>query len=164
MKNKNMCLVLAILFALTAAILSAQEYVPPQSKVFVEEGKTSDVSGKIEDREERGDFGMAIAAGLLKKKVPVLVVTDIEKADYLIQHSSTRDEASSGVKIAKTIFGGWGGNVKFEGTFSVIDKEESIVVFSYNVKKGNFQSAADAFAKHLKKHIEKGVKESRKRN
>jgi hypothetical protein len=35
----------------------------------------------------------------------------------------------------------------------VIDKESTGVVFSYNVKKGNFQSAAEAFAKHLKDHI-----------
>ena len=31
----------------------------------------------------------------------------------------------------------------------VIDIESSAVLFAYNVKKGNFQSAAEAFAKHL---------------
>jgi hypothetical protein len=36
----------------------------------------------------------------------------------------------------------------------VIDKASTGVVFSYNVKKGNFQSAAEAFAKHLNNHIE----------
>lgn len=35
----------------------------------------------------------------------------------------------------------------------VIDKESTGVVFSYNVKKGNFQSAAESFARHLKDHI-----------
>lgn len=157
-----------ILFAAWILVLigfaAAQEYVPPQAKVFIEEGETQDVSGEIEDREARGDFGMAITAALTKKKCPVLVVTDIEKADFVISHSSTRDEDGTGVKAVKIIFGGglFGGGVKFEGTFTVVDREESIVVFSYNVKKGNFQSAAEAFAKHFKKHIEKGVKESRK--
>ena len=161
---KNMIFILVLVWALMlTGFVFAQEYVLPQAKVFVTEGETADVSGKIEDREARGDFGMAITAALLKKKVPVSVVMDIEKADYVIRHSSTRDEDGTGTKAVKIIFGGglFGSGVKFEGTFTVIDQEESVVVFSYNVKKNNFQSAAEAFAKHFKKHIEKGVKERR---
>jgi len=158
----HMVVVLAFMFS---GILSAQEYVPPQAKVFVEEGDTADISGKIEDRDSKGDFGMAITAALYKKKVPVLVVTDPEKADYVIQHSSTRDEESTGTKIATRIFvNPFSSGVKFEGAFMVIDQENSTVVFSYNVKKNNFQSAADAFAKHFKNHIKDGVKKSGKQN
>ncbi len=161
----RMTMLVLFLVSVFAGMLSAQQYVPPQAKVFIEKGETHDVSGKIEDREARGDFGMAIVAALQKKKVPVLVVTDSTKADYIIQHSSTRDEDGTGTKIAKLAFGGglWGGGVKFEGTFMVIDQESTVAVFSYNVKKNNFQSAAESFAKNLKKHIEKGVKESRKK-
>ena len=148
---------------LFSGVLGAQEYVPRNAKLFIEEGKTADVSGKLEDRGDFGDFGMAIAAALHKKKVPVIILTDSAKAEFVIRHASTRDEDSSGVKIAKTFFGGFGGGVKFEGTFTVINQETTAVVYSYNVKKGNFQSAAESFAKHLKKHIEKGVKETRKR-
>ena len=156
---KKMILIAASILALIGMV-SAQEYVSPQAKVFVESGETSDVSGKIEDREARGDFGMAITAALYKKKVPVLVVTDIEKADYVISHSSTRDEDSTGTKAVKLIVGAglFGGGVKFEGTFMVVSQESTAVVFSYSVKKGNFQSAADAFAKHFKNHIKDGVK------
>jgi len=32
----------------------------------------------------------------------------------------------------------------------VIDNETSGVLYAYSVKKGNFQSAAEAFAKHFK--------------
>ncbi len=154
---------IAFLVSMFFGMLNAQDYVPPQSRVFIEEGETADVSGKIEDRESRGDFGMAIVAALQKKKVPLAVVTDPTKADYIIRHSSTRDEDGTGTKIAKLAFGGglWGGGVKFEGTFMVIDQESTVVVFSYNVKKNNFQSAAESFAKNLKKHIEKGIKESK---
>lgn len=163
MKKTILFLTVAWILSLVGMV-SAQEYVPPQAKVFVDEGVTADVSGKVEDREARGDFGMAITAALLKKKVPVSVVTDIEKANYVIQHSSTRDEDSSGVKIAKRIFSPFGGGgVKFEGTFRVVSQESTAVVFSYNVKKGNFQSAAEAFAKHFKNHIKDGVKEGRKK-
>ena len=43
-----------------------------------------------------------------------------------------------------------GGFTKFEGTIQVIDNEASSVLYAYSVKKGNFQSAAEAFAKHFK--------------
>lgn len=160
----RMTIFIAFLVSVFVGIVSAQKYVPPQAKMFIEQGETADVSGKIEDRESRGDFGMAIVAALQKKKVPVLVVTDPTKADYVIQHSSTRDEEGTGTKIARLAFGGWGSGVKFEGTFMVIDQESTVAVFSYNVKKSNFQSAAESFAKNFKKHIEKGVKESRKKD
>ena len=39
---------------------------------------------------------------------------------------------------------------QFEATVQVIDNATSGVLFAYNVKKGNFQSAAEAFAKHFK--------------
>jgi hypothetical protein len=45
---------------------------------------------------------------------------------------------------------GGGGFTKFEGTIQVVDRESSAVLYAYNVKKGNFQSAAEAFAKHFK--------------
>jgi hypothetical protein len=163
MRKTILILIVAWLLAF-AGTASAQMYVPPQARVFIDEGETADVSGEIEDREVRGDFGMAITAALYKKKVPVIVVTDIEKADFVINHSSTRDEDGTGTKAVKIIFGGglWGGGVKFEGTFTVVSREESAVAFSYNVKKNNFQSAAEAFAKHFKNHIKDGVKKKKK--
>lgn len=45
------------------------------------------------------------------------------------------------------------GSSKFEASIVVIDKATTGIVFSYNVKKGNFQSAAEAFAKNLNNHI-----------
>ena len=51
--------------------------------------------------------------------------------------------------MAKLAFGSFGGFTKFEGSVQVIDNATSGVLFAYNVKKGNFQSAAEAFAKHF---------------
>ncbi len=82
--------------------------------------------------------------------MPVLVVTDSVKSDWTIKSVSSQKEDSTGTKIAKLAFGGGGGFTKFEGTIQVIDNESSAVLFAYNVKKGNFQSAAEAFAKHFK--------------
>jgi hypothetical protein len=80
----------------------------------------------------------------------VTVLTDRGKAEWTIKAVSLQKEDSTGTKVAKLAFGFGAGFTKFEGTIQVIDQESSAVLFAYNVKKGNFQSAAEAFAKHFK--------------
>ena len=115
-------------------------------RVFIEESVTEDISNEAD--EARVDFGLAISAALIKKDVPVLVVTDRTKSDWTIRSLSTMKEQTTGRAIVSGIFGG--GGDKFEGTFQVIDNETTAILFAYNVKKNNFQSAAEAFAKHFK--------------
>tara|TARA_B100000809_G_scaffold111426_1_gene109996 strand:+ start:335 stop:817 length:483 start_codon:yes stop_codon:yes gene_type:complete len=115
-------------------------------RVFIEESVTEDISNEAD--EARVDFGLAISAALIKKDVPVLVVTDRTKSDWTIRSVSTMKEQTTGRAIVSGIFGG--GGDKFEGTFQVIDNETTAILFAYNVKKNNFQSAAEAFAKHFK--------------
>ncbi len=106
------------------------------------------------------DFGSAIAAALMKKKVPVTVVTDSTKSQWTIESVSAQREDSTTTKVAKTVLLGpfRGSSTKFEGTFQVIDNESTTVIFAYNVKKNNFQSAAEAFTKHFKKFLKKYLK------
>jgi hypothetical protein len=78
------------------------------------------------------------------------VVTDQTKSQWTIKSISSQKEDSTGTKVAKMAFGMGGGFTTFEGTIQVIDNESSAVLYAYNVKKGNFQSAAEAFAKHFK--------------
>ena len=52
--------------------------------------------------------------------------------------------------MAKLLLWGGGGFTQFEGSIEVIDRESSVVLYAYNVKKNNFQSAAQSFAKHFK--------------
>ena len=119
-------------------------------RVYIEANETVD-AGNSKDKAKQVDFGSAIAAALVKKEVPVVVVTDAAKSQWTIRSVSSQREDSTGTKVAKLAFGGFGGGfTKFEGTIQVIDNESSAVLFAYNVKKGNFQSAAEAFAKHLK--------------
>ena len=117
--------------------------------VYIEAVETVDASNS-RDKAKHVDFGAAIAAALLKKKVPVVVVTDPSKAQWTIKSISSQREDSTGTKVAKLAFGGFGGFTKFEGTIQVIANETSGVIYAYSVKKGNFQSAAEAFAKHFK--------------
>ena len=115
-------------------------------RVFIEESVTEDISNEAD--EARVDFGLAISAALIKKDVPVLVVTDRTKSDWTIRSVSTMKEQTTGRAIVSGLFGG--GGDKFQGTFQVIDNETTAILFAYNVKKNNFQSAAEAFAKHFK--------------
>lgn len=117
-------------------------------RVYVEAAETVDASNS-KDKAKHVDFGVAISAALLKEQVPVLVVTDPEKSQWTIKSVSSQREDTTGTKIAKILVFGGGGFTKFEGTIQVIDNESSAVLYAYNVKKGDFQSAAEAFAKHF---------------
>jgi hypothetical protein len=136
----------AFCIALLTATTAAAADLP---RVYIEATETVDASNS-KDKAKHVDFGSAISAALLKKEVPVLVVTDRSKAQWTIMSVSSQKEDSTGTKVAKLAFGFGGGFTKFEGTIQVVDNESSGVLYAYNVKKGNFQSAAEAFAKHFK--------------
>ncbi len=136
------CILIAlILFASTA--MAAE---PP--RVFIEASETVD-AGNSKDKAKQIDFGAAIAAALVKKQVPVAMVTDQTKSQWTIKTVSSQREDTTGTKVAKMVFGG-GGFTKFDGAIQVVDNDSSAILYAYNVKKGNFQSAAEAFAKHFK--------------
>jgi hypothetical protein len=137
-------------FAFFIALLAATTAVAADMpRVFIEATETVD-AGNSKDKAKHVDFGSALAAAILKKEVPVLVVTDRSKAQWTIKSVSSQKEDTTGTKVAKLAFGFGGGFTKFEGTIQVVDNESSGVLYAYNVKKGNFQSAAEAFAKHFK--------------
>jgi len=136
-----------ILFAQFASMAGAAD----QPRVFIAANETVDASN-AKDKAKQVDFGAAIGAAFLKKEVPVVVMTDQSKAQWTIRSVSSQKEDSTGTKVAKlAILGVFsGGFTKFEGIIQVIDNESSAVLYAYSVKKGNFQSAAEAFAKHFK--------------
>jgi hypothetical protein len=137
-------------FAFCIALLAATTAVAADlPRVFIEATETVDASNS-KDKAKHVDFGSALAAAILKKEVPVLVVTDRSKAQWTIKSVSSQKEDTTGTKVAKLAFGFGGGFTKFEGTIQVVDNESSGVLYAYNIKKGNFQSAAEAFAKHFK--------------
>ena len=81
-----------------------------------------------------------------------MVVTDESQSDWTIQSVWSQKEDSTGTKVSKILaFGAFAGSfTKFEGTIRVVDNKTSAVIYAYNIKKDNFQSAAEAFAKHFK--------------
>ena len=123
-------------------------------RVYIDAAETVD-AGNSEHKAKQVDFGTALSAGLVKKKTPVAVVTDKSKAQWVIKSISSQKEDSTAVKMTKMIVYGGSDFTNFEGTIQVVDIESSAVLFAYNVKKSNFQSAAEAFAKHFKNYLEK---------
>jgi len=124
-------------FAQTAKeyIPNSAKHIPAGSRVFV--------------AHMPGGFETYLVAGLVEKKVPLIVVNDIQKADYEISGVSESDKAH----WAKMFFMRSQQSSE-EASIKVVNLKTEEVVFAYSVHKENSyrgrQSAAEACAKHLK--------------
>lgn len=91
-------------------------------------------------------FERYLAAALTKKKVPLVVAIDRDRADFEVTG------ASDGLKPGwtRSLFGS-----DDQASISVTNLTTHVVAFAYTVShKGSKQSAAEACAKHLKAYIE----------
>ena len=91
---------LSLMVLVGSSIMAAE---PP--RVYIEASSTVDASNS-RDEAQQVDFGAALAAALLKKAVPVSIVTDKTKAQWTIKSASAQREDSTGTKAAKLAFGG----------------------------------------------------------
>ena len=104
-------------------------------------------------------FESYLAGAFTKKNVPAQMVQTEEAADYILSPAPVQQKPeSAGGKIARCLFAYCAG---IEGSqtasVSLIDVKTKAVVWAYNVKKGgssNFQSSAEACAKHLKNWLQ----------
>jgi hypothetical protein len=101
---------------------------------------------------EPSDFGMALSAALLKKEVPVVVLTNKEKADFFVQTIGAAKQEATATKVTRMLVWGTSGD-RFDATVTITNRDEAIV-FARSAKKGNFKDAAEDIAKNLKKQIE----------
>lgn len=94
-------------------------------------------------------FGTYIMAALASKRVPLVIVTEREKADFEITGESDSEKPG----WARTIFLGQG-RTNEQASINVVNRKTGTVSFAYAVNKINSvrgkQSAAEACAKHLK--------------
>jgi hypothetical protein len=113
--------------------------VPAGSRVFVE---ASD------------GFDTYLAAALQKKKVPVVLVADRERADYELQGVSDHQKAG----WAKVVFLGQIHSDE-QASVKLVEIKSGEIVFAYAVNKKNSlhgrQTAAEACAKHMKDVVAK---------
>ena len=121
-----------------SASTNGPEHIPAGSRLFIE---------------PMDGFESYLSAAILKKKVPVAVVDDRAKADFIVTGNSHVDKAG----WAKTIF--VSPNPHAAASVSIKDAHSGNLVFAYSVDKANAvradQSTAEACAKHLKEAIEK---------
>lgn len=127
----------AVAVALGAGPLQAQSRVEPNSKVYIEPSE--------------GGMHTALAGAIRKKKVPVILVTSPEAADYVINVVGEYKKSGWAEKI---LIGNRG---DANASMTVEHRQRKEIVFAYNVDKGNaargLQSAAESCAKHLGNHI-----------
>jgi hypothetical protein len=93
--------------------------------------------------EDRTEFGMALGASFIEKKVPLTVVANAEKADFTIRTVSEDRKASTAAKVFMV------GRDRWHATVSIFNRD-GILVFAYNVKKNTFQDAANSTANEIK--------------
>jgi hypothetical protein len=100
------------------------------------------------------NFETYLAAAMVKKKVPVTVVTKEDGADLVLKASAVEiQQQSTGSKLARCLFAYCAG-IEDRGVTSVQVIKGDAIVWSYAVNKGrgqkNRQSLAEAVAKHFK--------------
>jgi hypothetical protein len=111
--------------------------------------------------EPQQGFETYLAAAISKKNVPVDVVTDQAKANYVLKAAPVEIKTeSTGGKIARCLFAYCAG-IEDKGNVSVqlIATSSTKVMWAYSVAKQkggskNSQSMAEAVAKHLKDFVE----------
>ncbi|SRR5260370_37190435 len=100
-----------------------------------------------------GGFENYLAAAIQNKKVPVVVVTNRNKAEFEISGVAETEKAG----WAKMLFMKSGASQEQAG-IKIVNIASEEVVFAYAVHKGNsargHQSAAEACAKHMKEKVE----------
>ena len=124
-------------------------------------------SGSTVFIEPMGGYETYLAAAILKKHVPLVVVYDKDKANYIIRSSINRtDPGQPGVVVNTNPSGSHNAYIDSvlaakaaiirEGSITVIDGRSSQMVFAYSSRPRDFKGIAEDCAKHMKEFIEKG--------
>ena len=126
----------AVLLLTAVASFGQAKSIPPGSKIYVDAD---------------GSFSTYLSAALQKKKVPVTVVANSEKADYVLSGTSQHEEKSWASKVFLSH------RDTTEASVKLVHVKSSEVVWAYNVHKKNsargHQSTAEACAKHFKEVV-----------
>lgn len=112
--------------------------------------------------EPQDGFETYLAAAFSKKNVPADVVTDKNKATYILKSAPVEiQKESTGGKITRCLFASCAG-IEDKGTVSVqlIETSSTKMMWAYSVNKQrgggkNMQSMAEAVAKHCKDFLDK---------
>lgn len=130
--------VLAGVLLLNASAFAADSRIAAGSKIFVDADK---------------GFDGYLTAALQKKKVPLIIVSDKDRADYVLEGAALHEDKNWASKIFL------GHRDTSEATIKLVNAKTTDVVYAYAVHKKNSvrgnQSTAEACAKHLKSIVGK---------
>jgi hypothetical protein len=161
MTSKRILLALITSGLLFPRLISAQNSTPATSDLISKTAAETVITNEQLPANSRlyvapmaNGFETYVVAGLQKKKVPLIVVTDASKADFELTGVSDSDRAG----WAKMLF--FGSQQSHESaSVKVVNLQTGNVVFAYSVNKANSvrgkQSAGEAVAKHINEKIEK---------
>lgn len=113
---------------------------------------------------EASDFGQALQAAIVKKKVPLLVTTDREKALLLLEETSKADKEGTGERVAKVIaLGVFAGSGRSYEASVTLTNRDGLLLWAHNSKKSDIRRAAEDVAERLAEHMKKQAKQQRAR-
>lgn len=122
----------------TSSVTSTGTKIPANSKVYV-----NPMDG----------FETYVVAALQTKKIPVLIVSNREQADFEIKGSVEKQKAG----WAKTIF--VSPNPEIDATMQVINIKTGVVVFSNSSNKSAARRGRKGSAEHLAKNLAKKMQD-----
>lgn len=116
--------------------------------------------------EPQDGFESYISAALIKKKGPLILTVIKGEAAYILTSAVIKVGESAGGKIARCL-AVWCAGIQGTQTATVqlVDPLTNEVLWAYNVRKSgshNFQSSAEAIAKHLKEFLSKHPQPAKK--
>jgi hypothetical protein len=108
---------------------------------------------------EASAFGQALQAAIVKKKVPLLVTTNREKASLFLEETSKADKEGTGERVAKVIaFGVFAGSGKSYEASVTLTNTDGLLLWAHNSKKSDIRRAAEDVAERLEEHLKKEAK------
>ena len=108
---------------------------------------------------EASEFGQALSAAMLKKKVPLLVTTNRDKAQLFVEESSKAEKEGAAERVTKVIaFGVFAGSGKSYEASVTLTNADGVVLWAHNSKKSDVRRAAEDVAERLEEHMKKQVK------
>lgn len=138
-----MRIVLALILTLfSAGALNAQTCIPAGSKVFIEEMPQ--------------DFHTYITSALMDTKTPLSIVTDRDKADFLMTGTASESKRNS---WARVIFAGQTGS-KESASVTLVNLHTDTVVYSVASDRSNARRGKRSVAQKIAREIRGRVKES----
>jgi len=146
--------VLSVLFAVSV-IAYCQETPTNHANAETQESKVIPAGSKVFVASMPDDFDQYLKAAIEAKKVPVIVVTKREDADFEITGYSETQKAGLGKKL---IMGSW--HSRESASIKVANLKTGMVTFAYSYNNDNSahgkKSSSESCAKHLKEKIESG--------